>query len=115
MELCDATIEQEGIVTGVHDLVDVDGVLTTSGARVTRSVSKPTIPSAATCLARCKVLFRYKQSRKRVVDDSDEEEAPLPIATIDDEDEDDDEEEEDEEEDEGDDGVEDNAEEDDDD
>jgi hypothetical protein len=86
MELCDAITANEDAIVTVDDLVEIQGVLTTANATVTRKVAIVKIPTAATALQDAKQLLNHKLNRKRV-DSDDEEEKPVKATDIDEDDE----------------------------
>ena len=86
MDLCDAVITNEDQVISVDDLVEIDGVLTTPYATVTRKIAFIKIPTAATALQDAKHLLNHKLNRKKADSDDEEEIPPKTVVTNDDDD-----------------------------
>ena len=73
IELCNCKISNEPPNVKVEDLIEQNGVLTTSDSTIHFYTSTIQIPSAQTSMQECKDLFNYKLSRKQKQEDSEEE------------------------------------------
>ena len=82
MDLCDAKITNESVITTVNDLIEIDGILTTSNAIVQRTLPHIQIPTIASCLQNAKSLFNYKLNRKRADSEDEEEEEIAPVVIV---------------------------------